>query len=87
MIDHDVVRLDVAVHDAFGVAKVESLEELKDIVAHIKVGEFRVQCFELGVLEYINKGPGIVDGTDVDEFGHDRWCLGLQGTSACTSGL
>jgi hypothetical protein len=39
------------VHDALGVAEVESLEQLKDVETDVKVGEFRVQSLELGVLE------------------------------------
>jgi hypothetical protein len=50
VVNHDVVRLDIAVHDALGVTEVKSFEQLEKIEADVKVGEFRVQCLELGVL-------------------------------------
>jgi hypothetical protein len=42
MIDHNVMRLDIPVHDAFAVTVVQGLEELEYVVAHIVVLEFRV---------------------------------------------
>jgi hypothetical protein len=50
VVDHDVVRLDVAVHDTLRVAEIECFEELVHIVPDIKVGEFGVERLELGVL-------------------------------------
>lgn len=51
MINHDVVRLDISVHDTPRVAKVESLEQLMDIVAHVEIGKFGVQGLEVGVVD------------------------------------
>jgi hypothetical protein len=42
MVDHNVVRLDIAVHDAFAVAEVQSLEELENVVPYVVVLEFWV---------------------------------------------
>jgi hypothetical protein len=42
MIDHNVMRLDITVHDAFAVAVVEGLEQLENVVAHIVVLELGV---------------------------------------------
>jgi hypothetical protein len=50
VVDHDIVGLDITVHDALGVAEVEGLEELKDVETDVKVGEFGVESLELGVL-------------------------------------
>jgi hypothetical protein len=62
MVDHNVVRLDITVHDALAVAVVERLEELEDVISHIIVLEFRVQTPEVGV---------------VDVLEYQRWCLAL----------
>lgn len=50
VVNHDIVRLDVPVHDALGMAKVERFEQLKDIVSDVVVGEFGVERFEFGIL-------------------------------------
>jgi hypothetical protein len=63
MVDHNVVRLDVAMHYAFAVAVVKGLavslasaleqthlEQLEDVEAHVKVGELGVQAAEVGVI-------------------------------------
>ena len=42
MVDHNVMRLDITVHDAFAVAEVQGLEELKYVVSHIVVLELGV---------------------------------------------
>jgi hypothetical protein len=42
MIDHNVMRLNISVHDAFAVAEVEGLEELKYVVPHVVVLELGV---------------------------------------------
>jgi len=47
------MRLHVAVHDAFAVAVVEGLEQLKDVVAHIDVVELGVQAAEVGVVDVL----------------------------------
>ena len=67
VVDHDVVRLDVAVHDAARVAEVERLEELVDVVPHVVVGQARVQDLEVGV---------------VDVLEHERGRFALRGVAA-----
>jgi hypothetical protein len=44
------MRLDVAVHDTLGMAEVEGFEQFKNVVSDVKVGEFGIEGFELGVL-------------------------------------
>jgi hypothetical protein len=51
MIDHNVMRLHVAVHDSLAVAVVESLEKLKDVVSDIDVVELRVEASEVGIID------------------------------------
>lgn len=50
MIYHDIVRLDIPVHDTLRVAEVERFEEFEDVEPHVEVGEFGVEGFEFGVL-------------------------------------
>jgi hypothetical protein len=64
MIDHNVMRLDVSVHDALAVAVVERLEELEDVVTNINVVELGVQAAEVRV---------------VDSFEDEGWGFALDG--------
>ena len=65
MIDHNVMRFHVSVHDALAVAVVERLEELVDVVAYIDIVELGVEAPEIGV---------------VDVLEDQRWSLTLQAT-------
>lgn len=51
VVDHDVVRLHISVHDALAVAEVESLEQLEDVEADVEVGELGVEAPEVGVVD------------------------------------
>lgn len=51
MVDHNVVRLDVAVHNALAVAEVKSLEQLVDVEADVEVVELGIQTPEVGVVD------------------------------------
>ncbi len=53
MIDHNVMRLDVAVHNALAVAEVEGLEEFVDVEPHIEVVELGVQAAEIGIVDVL----------------------------------
>ena len=53
MIDHNVMRFYVSVHDALAVAVVERLEELIDVVAHIDIVELGVEAPEVGVVDVL----------------------------------
>lgn len=65
MVDHDVVRLHIAVHDTLRVAVVESLEDFKHVVADVEVVEALVKLAEIGV-------------AGVDELSDDGGCLGKR---------
>ena len=58
MVDHHVVRFDVAVHDAFGVAEVEGFEELVDVEADVEVVEFGVEGAEVGIVDVFEDEGG-----------------------------
>lgn len=53
MVDHDVMRLHVSVHDTLAVAKVQSLEQLQDIVPHVQVVELGVEDPKFGVVDVL----------------------------------
>jgi hypothetical protein len=57
MIDHNVMRLDVSVHDALAVTVVERLEQLEDVVADIDVVKLWVEAAEVGIVDmFENEG-------------------------------
>jgi hypothetical protein len=51
MIDHNVMRFHISVHDALAMAVVESLEQLKNIVPDIDIVEFGIQTSEVGIID------------------------------------
>lgn len=69
MVNHDVVRLDITMHNTLGVTKVQSLwreldgeeaelasshlEELKHVEAYVHVGEARVQRLEIDIVNIL----------------------------------
>jgi len=58
VINHDIVRLDITVHDAFAVAEVQSLEQLEDIVPYVVVLKFGVETPEVGVVDILEDQRG-----------------------------
>ena len=53
MIDHNVMRLDVSVHDAFAVAEVQRLEQLVDVEPNVEVVELGVEAPEIDVVDIL----------------------------------
>ena len=49
VVDHDVVRFDIAMHNALGVTVVEGLEDLEHVVADVEIVEALVKLAEVGV--------------------------------------
>jgi len=58
VVNHNVVWLDVAVHDSPGVAKVEGLDDLADVIADVLVAESRVEDLEVGVVDVLKHKRG-----------------------------
>lgn len=50
MVNHNVVRLHVAVHDALAVTEVQRLQQLVDVEANIVIGESGIKCAEIGIV-------------------------------------
>mmetsp|Transcript_130136 Transcript_130136/g.417604 ORF Transcript_130136/g.417604 Transcript_130136/m.417604 type:complete len:293 (+) Transcript_130136:415-1293(+) len=58
MIDHHIVRLHISVHDALGVAVIQSFQDLEDVVSDVQVGQRRVQSLEVGVVHMLEDQTG-----------------------------
>ena len=67
VIDHDVVGLHITVHDAFGVAVVESLQDLVHVKANVEVVEALVEFAEISI-------------ASVNKFSDNGWGLGQRVT-------
>lgn len=75
MINHNIVGLDIAMHDTLAVAEVERLQQLEDIVADIIVGKAGVQSPEVGVIDSLEDQAGgfaLVVTDDVQQRHHIR---------------
>jgi hypothetical protein len=57
VIDHNVVRFHIAVHDAFAVTEVQGLEQLVDVIADVDVVELWVEAAEIRVV-YVFEDEG-----------------------------
>jgi len=63
MVDHNVMRFHIAVHNAFTVTVIQRLEEFEDVVSDIDVVELRIETPEIRV---------------VDIFEDQGWCFALS---------
>jgi len=53
MIDHNVMGLDISVHNALAVAEVQRFEKLKNVVPDINVVELWIQAPKVGVVDIL----------------------------------
>lgn len=53
MVNHDIVRLHIAVHDAHRVAVVQGLQQLVQIETNVKIGQSLVQLLEVRVVHVL----------------------------------
>jgi hypothetical protein len=58
VINHDIVWLDIPMHNTLTMTKVERLEKFKDIVTDIIVDEARVESAEVGVVDIFEDKTG-----------------------------
>jgi hypothetical protein len=70
MIDHNVMRLHISVHDALAVTEVERLEEFVDVESDVQVVELGIECPEVGVVDILEderRGLALGIPNDVQE--------------------
>lgn len=53
MVDHNVMRLHIPVHDALAVTEIKRLEQLKDVEPDVEVGELGVEVAEVRVVDVL----------------------------------
>lgn len=58
VIDHDVVRLDIAMHHAVGMAVIQRLQQLVNVVSNVQVGQRGVQHLEIDVVDVLEDQRG-----------------------------
>mmetsp|Transcript_4296 Transcript_4296/g.9737 ORF Transcript_4296/g.9737 Transcript_4296/m.9737 type:complete len:330 (-) Transcript_4296:185-1174(-) len=71
VINHDIVRLDIPMHDAIGMTIIQRLEKLKYVVPNIIIREGGVQNLEIGIVHMLeDEGGGLGLGIphDVEEL-------------------
>ena len=58
MINHDIVRFHVAVHDSHAVAVVERPQQLVKVAPYVVVGKCLVKLLEVGVVDVLEYEGG-----------------------------
>lgn len=58
MVDHNVMRLHITVHDALAVAEIQRLEELRNVETNIEVVELGVQASKVGIVHELEDERG-----------------------------
>lgn len=60
MIDHNVMRFHIAVHDALAVTEVQRLEKLEDVVPDINILELGIKAPKVGIVDILeDQGRGL----------------------------
>lgn len=69
VVNHDIVWLDITVHDALAVTEIQGLEELKNVEANIEVVELGVQVAEVDVVDvFEDERRGFALGAELVSF-------------------
>jgi hypothetical protein len=58
MVNHDVVRLHVTMHDALAVAEIQSLQELVDVEPNVEIIELRIEAPKIRVVDVFEDQRG-----------------------------
>ena len=58
VVNHDIVWLDIPVHDAFAMAEVQRLEKFEDVEPHIVVHKARIERSEVRVVHVLEDQAG-----------------------------
>jgi hypothetical protein len=53
VVDYDIVRLNISVHDSISVTMVKSKEDFIDVIANICVRERGIKHLEIGVINIL----------------------------------
>lgn len=53
MVDHNVMRFHISVHDALAVTEIKRFEQFEDVESDIEVGELGVEVAEVGVVDVL----------------------------------
>jgi len=62
VVDHNIMRFDIPMHDASGMAVIEGLEKLHSIISDVEIGQGRKQLFEVSVIDiFENERIGLGD--------------------------
>lgn len=63
MVDHDVMWLDISVHDTLAVTEIEGLEELIYVISDIVILELGIERSEIGIVDMLkDKTRGLAHG-------------------------
>jgi hypothetical protein len=87
MIDHNVMRFHVSVHDAFAVAEIQRLEKLEYVETDVEVVEFGVEASEIDVVDVLEderRGLALHEH-DMSALNHIRYTGGIGILFTCES--
>lgn len=60
MIDHNVVRLDISMHDTFTMTEIQSFEQLVDVKSHIIIDEAGVEGAKVCIVDILKDQAGVL---------------------------
>lgn len=58
VVDHDIMRLHISVHDTIRVTKVQGFQQFEHIIANIVISQSRVESFEVRIVDVFENEGG-----------------------------